>query len=376
MGSYKDAEKVYKKVKSLQEAIAIGNVYDPYNSTTDGVRVKLWGQLKQLISIPSYEGSYILREALDRKQQIEIILTTVIDLLSNPNTTNLHCHHNDDDINNMMSDIWLQSNDYIDQMIGNTNEHIDKSLVLSKVRWITLGYQYDWTSRTYSRENYVPFPVALGQLCKELTASIYDQSGFTLNPEAAIINFYQNGNIMGGHKDDAELTTDHPVVSISIGCPCIFLLGGLNKEERPLPILLRSGDVLFMGVNSRLRYHGVPKVLISEGPPLYLQPPSISDNENIHYCTCPCFLEINNVNNDENNNDNDNDNDNTRSLEKEEEDALPRKRIRTSKNICSCGTFKNNEICRALKYLQITRFNLNVRQVYPNDDKRCDPSTK
>lgn len=30
---------------------------------------------------------------------------------------------------------------------------------------------------------------------------------------------------MGGHIDDAERTYDHPVISISIGCPCIFLLG-------------------------------------------------------------------------------------------------------------------------------------------------------
>ena len=30
---------------------------------------------------------------------------------------------------------------------------------------------------------------------------------------------------MGGHIDDAERTYDHPVIAISIGCPCIFLLG-------------------------------------------------------------------------------------------------------------------------------------------------------
>lgn len=30
---------------------------------------------------------------------------------------------------------------------------------------------------------------------------------------------------MGGHIDDAELTYDHPVISISMGCPCLFLLG-------------------------------------------------------------------------------------------------------------------------------------------------------
>jgi alkylated DNA repair dioxygenase AlkB len=42
-----------------------------------------------------------------------------------------------------------------------------------------------------------------------LTQSIHNETKFTLNPEAAIINFYQNGSIMGGHQDDAEITTDY-----------------------------------------------------------------------------------------------------------------------------------------------------------------------
>jgi len=30
--------------------------------------------------------------------------------------------------------------------------------VISRIRWVTLGYQYNWTQRAYQRENYVPFP--------------------------------------------------------------------------------------------------------------------------------------------------------------------------------------------------------------------------
>jgi alkylated DNA repair dioxygenase AlkB len=30
---------------------------------------------------------------------------------------------------------------------------------------------------------------------------------------------------MGGHKDDAELTFDHPIVSLSIGKSAVFCLG-------------------------------------------------------------------------------------------------------------------------------------------------------
>lgn len=362
---YKEAEKLFKKVKSLKEAIDTGLVYDPYNNDTESITIDLWDQQKQLIAIPSYDGAFIIRDALDRKQQIEILLHTLVDLLSSNNNTNLHCHHNDIDINDMMTDIWSNSNDYIDQMIGNTNEHMNKDTVLSKIRWITLGYQYNWTLRSYNRDEHVCFPAKLGNICKELNESASNVTKFKLDVQAAIINFYQSNSIMGGHQDDAEITKNHPVLSLSIGSPCIFLLGGFHREEHPLSIILRSGDVLFMGGKARLRIHGVPKVFIEEGPPLYLQPSSVSDNENIHYCNCDMFLDIRN--------------DTNKEEEQEEEDSLPRKRTRINDDNeakldkrCTCGTYPKIEITRALKFLQTTRLNVNVRQVYPTQDEEED----
>ena len=55
--------------------------------------------------------------------------------------------------------------------------------------------------------------------------------------------------------------------SHSIGCTAIFLLGGLSRDEEPLPLFLRSGDVLLMGGQSRLCYHGVPRILDNSCPP-------------------------------------------------------------------------------------------------------------
>lgn len=47
----------------------------------------------------------------------------------------------------------------------------------------------------------------------------------------------------------------------SFGQTAIFLLGGNTIEEEPLSIFLKSGDVIVMSEESRLCYHGVPKIL-------------------------------------------------------------------------------------------------------------------
>lgn len=49
----------------------------------------------------------------------------------------------------------------------------------------------------------------------------------------------------------------------SFGQTAIFLLGGKTIEEEPLAIFLKSGDVVIMSEDSRLCYHGVPKILRS-----------------------------------------------------------------------------------------------------------------
>lgn len=47
----------------------------------------------------------------------------------------------------------------------------------------------------------------------------------------------------------------------SFGQSAIFLIGGKSKDVKPIPILLRSGDVVIMSTEARLAYHGVPRVL-------------------------------------------------------------------------------------------------------------------
>src|SRR5216683_2534260 len=49
---------------------------------------------------------------------------------------------------------------------------------------------------------------------------------------------------------------------ISLGNAAVFLIGGLSRDVAPIPILLRSGDIVIMsGPACRRAYHGVPRIL-------------------------------------------------------------------------------------------------------------------
>jgi len=64
------------------------------------------------------------------------------------------------------------------------------------------------------------------------------------------------------HVDRSEVCATSPLVSISLGNPAIFLIGGTTREIDPVSILLRSGDVIIMsGPACRRAYHGVPRIL-------------------------------------------------------------------------------------------------------------------
>lgn len=125
------------------------------------------------------------------------------------------------------------------------------------LRWASLGYHYDWTRRMYQENVKSDFPPNLAHLCKHLASLV----GESMHAEAAIVNFYPTGTYMSGHLDDAEHVMNEPIVSISLGTPAIFLLGGKTKNDIPTAILIRSGDVIIMAKDSRYSYHGVPAIL-------------------------------------------------------------------------------------------------------------------
>jgi len=65
---------------------------------------------------------------------------------------------------------------------------------------------------------------------------------------------------MGLHVDNDELDVRAPVVSVSLGDPAMFRLGGQARGGKTHGIKLFSGDVVVLAGASRLCYHGVSKV--------------------------------------------------------------------------------------------------------------------
>lgn len=197
------------------------------------------------------------------------------------------------------------------------------ALLMEKLRWVALGPQFNWSTRQYENEPGVKplpselitlaqqavqaceeshlvtdnnkaeplygstvealqsktdcAPIASGcsddraQLCSASTASskseecgAADEGHVLYEPNTALVNFYREGDTLGGHKDDAELHKTCPIVSISVGCDAVFLMGGQTKDVVPTAVWLHSGDAVILSGPSRHCYHGVPRVRPSE----------------------------------------------------------------------------------------------------------------
>lgn len=70
------------------------------------------------------------------------------------------------------------------------------------------------------------------------------------------------------HQDRDERDYSHPIVSVSLGLPATFQLGGANRRDPIRRFPLRHGDVVVSGGESRLAYHGIAE--LKEGEPPFL----------------------------------------------------------------------------------------------------------
>ena len=89
-----------------------------------------------------------------------------------------------------------------------------------------------------------------------------DLAAYPAPPECCLVNLYDHpGARMGLHRDEDEQALDAPVVSLSLGDTCNFRVGGFARSDRSKSFRLSSGDVLVMGGPSRLRFHGVDRLV-------------------------------------------------------------------------------------------------------------------
>jgi alkylated DNA repair protein (DNA oxidative demethylase) len=124
------------------------------------------------------------------------------------------------------------------------------------------GYRYD----DRDPETGLPWP-AMPEAFAALATDAAAAAGFAaFVPDTCLINRYAIGAGMGLHRDADEADFGQPIVSVSLGLPAVFLVGGAERRDRPQPLALRSGDVMVFGGPARLLFHGIRPVKAGADP--------------------------------------------------------------------------------------------------------------
>jgi len=122
--------------------------------------------------------------------------------------------------------------------------------------WVTdkeRGYRYQATHPVTGKP-WPAMPEALLDLWREV-------AGYPAAPEACLVNYYSGDAKMGLHQDKDEEDFAAPVVSVSLGDSAIFRVGGLARKDPTQALELKSGDVVVLGGDDRLAYHGIDRIL-------------------------------------------------------------------------------------------------------------------
>ncbi|WP_289085273.1 alpha-ketoglutarate-dependent dioxygenase AlkB [uncultured Sulfitobacter sp.] len=115
----------------------------------------------------------------------------------------------------------------------------------------TQGYRYAPT-----HPNGTPWPA----IPPEVLAIWNDLTGLERQPESCLINYYASDAKMGLHQDKNETDFRWPVVSISLGDEGMLRVGGQKRGGKTDSLWLQSGDVVVMGGEARLNYHGIDRI--------------------------------------------------------------------------------------------------------------------
>jgi DNA alkylation damage repair protein AlkB len=105
---------------------------------------------------------------------------------------------------------------------------------------------------------------------KSLARDVSQAIAMPFEADVCILNYYPADGRMGLHQDKdespASIAKGLPVVSVSLGDTARFLFGGMKRRDPVDVLYLESGDVFAFGGPSRLRYHGVSRILPETAP--------------------------------------------------------------------------------------------------------------
>ncbi|WP_422048421.1 alpha-ketoglutarate-dependent dioxygenase AlkB family protein [Shimia sp.] len=122
-----------------------------------------------------------------------------------------------------------------------------------RVGWISDRRGYRYEPQHPDGMDWPPIPDRILTLWKDIT-------GLTRQPDCCLINYYGEGARMGLHQDKDEVDFSYPVLTISLGDDGLFRMGGTERGGKTQSVWLTSGDVVVMGGEARLAYHGVDRI--------------------------------------------------------------------------------------------------------------------
>jgi len=121
--------------------------------------------------------------------------------------------------------------------------------------WVTDkegGYRYQ-PHHPVTGAPWPPIPAMLLDIWREIAQYPHE-------PEACLVNFYEPDARMGLHQDRDEQDLAAPVLSVSLGDDCLFRVGETTRSGRTVSFRLRSGDIVVLGGEGRLAFHGVDRI--------------------------------------------------------------------------------------------------------------------
>ena len=225
---YKLAEKILRHVKNFSELEIARKLLPP------DFRLIVESDISKPFEV--LPNVTLHRGMLNSEEQIKLAKHIVTGCVDYPHSNNLS-----DSTNESMWD------DY--QAVCTNSIRDLHTCRLRRLRWSCKGFHYDWTNRSYCKDNQSDFPPddPIQLLYKKISDKV---------AESVIANFYHShrpGDRLGGHRDDCEPSLS-PLLLVSLGIPAVLLLGD------DCGVLLRSGDAIVMKDQGRLTIHGVPCV--------------------------------------------------------------------------------------------------------------------
>jgi len=119
--------------------------------------------------------------------------------------------------------------------------------------WFSDQHGYRYEPMQSDGKQWPPIPPLVLEIWQNLVS-------MEKNPDTCLINYYEANAKMGLHQDRDEKDFSWPVLSISLGDEALFRIGNAYRGGKTESFWLHSGDVVIMGGDARLCYHGIDRI--------------------------------------------------------------------------------------------------------------------